>query len=205
MTTQLFYIYKHTCLINKKSYIGVTNNLKVRTASHKTPTSACPAIRNAIQKYGWENFSTELLCTTSDLNEANLLEEQFISSHRTLVPNGYNLKSGGLYQLWSEHMKLEMSQKRKGVPKSDIHKQKLQQVLIKARQKSVLVNHTDAANKKRSLTLQGRVITAEHRQKTSKAMTGKKKEIRSCTHCGLQASYVNINRWHNDNCKHKPI
>ncbi len=91
----LFTIYKHTCNVTGKSYIGQTKNIKQRNWTHGRPYSRCPAFRNAVQKYGWENFVTEILFDGLSITEANALEEQAIREHNTRVPHGYNLEPGG--------------------------------------------------------------------------------------------------------------
>ena len=40
-----------------KSYVGqTTRDIEERFGEHQEPTSACSAIRNAIQYYGWDRF-----------------------------------------------------------------------------------------------------------------------------------------------------
>jgi group I intron endonuclease len=91
----VFTIYKHTCIVTGKSYIGQTQNLKDRSWMHTRPYSRCPAFRNAVQKYGWDNFTTEILHEGLSLAQANEYEELAIAAHSTQVPHGYNLSPGG--------------------------------------------------------------------------------------------------------------
>jgi group I intron endonuclease len=83
-------IYKITCKPTGMSYVGQTINLKRRLQSHKSKTSVCTYIKNAIQKYGWDNFEVETLW------EGNIkllcdMEVKFIEEYNTMAPNGYNL------------------------------------------------------------------------------------------------------------------
>lgn len=120
-----YIIYKHTCSISKKSYIGLTKNLSQRTRDHKSLSLQCPVFHKAIKKYGWENFTTEILDCAEAIDEANVLEEKYIAHHNTMVPNGYNLKSGGKYNLHSEETKQKISEAHKGMKLSKATKQKM--------------------------------------------------------------------------------
>ncbi len=100
MKEKLYCIYIHTSP-SGKSYIGLTKRLKIRERQHQT-TNKCPAFRNAIDKYGWNNFIHEILEENLTLEEANIFEELYIAEYNTLSPYGYNLKSGGLNNRYSE-------------------------------------------------------------------------------------------------------
>lgn len=87
-------VYKHTSP-SGQSYIGITNNYKKRCLEHQKSYSECFAFRNAIQKYGWDAFNHEILEENITLEDANIMEELYISKHNTMSPNGYNLTTGG--------------------------------------------------------------------------------------------------------------
>lgn len=174
-------IYKHTSP-SGKSYIGQTNNVSQREASHKIPSSKCTAFRNAIQKYGWDNFTHQVLAQNLTLTQANEQEERLISEHNTLAPGGYNLRSGGQNQLISEEVKRKWSETRKGRPRSPEHQAKLnaaarlrvrtpehQAKLVEAAKRV----RTEETRRKLSVALMGRVKTDEHRRKISETTKGK--------------------------------
>lgn len=83
-------IYKIENLINGKIYIGQSIHIERRWQEHcqKTSTSL---IGQAIQKYGKENFSFQILQEVSDLTLLNQLESNYIQHFNSLVPNGYNI------------------------------------------------------------------------------------------------------------------
>ena len=90
-------IYKITCLISGKSYVGKTKRkLEKRICEHKCNDSkGTSAIEVAIQKYGWEgNFSYEVLevCPIEQLNEREIF---WIAELNSKSPHGYNLTDGG--------------------------------------------------------------------------------------------------------------
>lgn len=81
--------------INGKCYIGQSRNIKARLNCHKSLFSkTCVALFNALNKYGPENFEFLILeeCTIEDLNAR---ECYWIERFNTMVPDGYNLTSGG--------------------------------------------------------------------------------------------------------------
>ena len=89
-----FCVYMHTSP-SGKSYIGQTNDYARRCRLHRSKSSGCKAISNAIQKYGWDNFTHKIIEDNLSLEDANELEEFLIEECNTLSPNGYNLKTGG--------------------------------------------------------------------------------------------------------------
>ena len=87
------YIYKLTNLVNGKSYIGQTNNLKRRFQEHLHDKRAGHPIHLALRKYGRENFSCEVLYYGEDYNEE---EKKWIAYYETNNRDkGYNIAIGG--------------------------------------------------------------------------------------------------------------
>lgn len=89
-------IYKITNKINGKCYIGQTimSTPKKRWTAHCCRTSKS-IISQAIQKYGKENFTFEVIAEASSLEELNEMEKFNIAANRSLAPEGYNIASGG--------------------------------------------------------------------------------------------------------------
>lgn len=88
-------IYKITNKINGKMYIGQSQHPERRWIEHcshaKNNTDNYP-IHLAINKYGKENFDFEILEWTETYNQR---EKDLIKECNTIVPNGYNISSGG--------------------------------------------------------------------------------------------------------------
>lgn len=63
---------------------------------HSYATNDC-VISRAIRKYGWKNFTHEVICVTEDRDEAyKILEPKYIAEHRSNERNiGYNSTAGG--------------------------------------------------------------------------------------------------------------
>lgn len=86
-------IYKITNTVNNKSYIGQTRqSIQFRWNQH-TSKKDNTYFHNAIQKYGKDNFTIEILeeCDVSELNEKEIF---YIAKYDTFK-NGYNLTIGG--------------------------------------------------------------------------------------------------------------
>jgi len=93
------YIYKITNTISKKCYIGETKktNPYLRWNEHKRKIDkglGCPALQDAVKKYGIENFTFEILIICFD-EERYKFEIEYIKKYNSMVPNGYNLTRGG--------------------------------------------------------------------------------------------------------------
>lgn len=122
------FVYLTKNIINNKSYIGwhATNNINDKYIGSGL------LLRSDIQKYGHENFITNII---EFCNKDNILEKEifWIKEKNSLVPNGYNIAYGGegdrlrendvkkgkTYEeyygtLRAQEIKQKFSQKRKG-------------------------------------------------------------------------------------------
>lgn len=97
-----FYIYKCTNLINNKIYIGKSNNPQKRWSRHIYDSkkdkigSKQLLFHRAIRKYGYQNFSIEILSEYDSDKECLLAEIDFIKSLKSNdISIGYNLTTGG--------------------------------------------------------------------------------------------------------------
>lgn len=84
------YIYKTTNLINNRSYIGK----KQKEIFDPTYYGSGLILKEAIKKYGKENFSIEILSWATTTVELNKLEELYISQYRA-ISDLYNIAKGG--------------------------------------------------------------------------------------------------------------
>ena len=123
-------IYKHTSP-SGKYYIGVTRqqNLNRRWMSGYGYTS-CPLFNNAIQKYGWENFTHEILEDYVPIEKINDRECYWIKLYQSNNRNfGYNIEEGGhAYRTFSKETRKKISDAIKRKPKSEECKQKLRNI-----------------------------------------------------------------------------
>ncbi len=86
-------IYCITCLLNGMKYVGQTTQpLGRRIGQHKRGDQY---IDHAIQKYGWENFTVEVLEECTSREQLNEREIFWIAELKCMSPNGYNFTGGG--------------------------------------------------------------------------------------------------------------
>lgn len=95
------FVYKITNLINQKYYIGVhsTDNLDDGYMGSGT------AIKNAIEKYGIENFKREIIEVVGSAEEKWLAEIKHVTLEVVRDENSYNMAPGG--KNWIAAMKRE--------------------------------------------------------------------------------------------------
>lgn len=91
-------VYKCTCRINGKVYIGITKNpIETRMAQHKSKANRGSRLKFhlALLKYGFENFDWECIHTTDNLGELFDREKYFIALFQSNGSMGYNMTDGG--------------------------------------------------------------------------------------------------------------
>lgn len=114
----MYFIYKHTNIVNNKVYIGQT----CQQPNRRFGRNGINYIKyntyfgRAIQKYGWDSFEHQIIQTTDTKEKADILEKMWISFYRKR--NGvYNLSDGGegnTGYIMSEEAKLKISKAKKG-------------------------------------------------------------------------------------------
>lgn len=147
-------IYKAINKINGKVYIGLTTkSLEWRIMKHRQdhnrPNVHKAYLYRAMRKYGFENFTWEVIDTATSLKELHDKEKYWIEYYGSFndKSKGYNSTSGGegMYQLTDEE-RVARSERAKGeknpmygVPSpmkgkkfSEEHKRKISEALSKA-------------------------------------------------------------------------
>ena len=105
MEDKKYCVYMHTNIINGKKYIGQTcrkpeqrwgHNGSGYLRKYKDRRYNQPLFAHAILKYGWDNFTHEVLFDNLSKEEACLLEQCYIALYDTTNRNkGYNRTTGG--------------------------------------------------------------------------------------------------------------
>ena len=91
-----YVVYVHQNKVNGKRYIGITNNTVKRWYGKGKHYDGCPRFFNAIQKYGWDNFTHKVIERGLTLEEANERERFYIAKYKsTEKAHGYNITTGG--------------------------------------------------------------------------------------------------------------
>jgi len=94
------YIYRITNTFSGKCYIGETKQIspEKRWKGHIksiTKNKGCPALKDAIKKYGLDKFKFEVIIICFDEDRFKY-EVEYIKKFNSQVPNGYNILPGGI-------------------------------------------------------------------------------------------------------------
>ena len=164
------YIYKITNKIDGKSYVGQSlNDPKIRWKQHFRENSGCICLRNAIQKYGKENFKTEIICICFD-EDINFYEIEYIEKFNTISPNGYNLQSGGNNgrRLHEDTKKKLSNTMKKVMNNEDIKKKLSESTRLYYSVPRTKVARSEEFKKNLSDKLKGRKLSEEDKQNKRK-------------------------------------
>lgn len=102
-------VYCHTNKINGKKYIGITSQKPERRWNNGRGYINNEYFYRAILKYGWHNFTHDILYTGLDKETAEELEVKLISEYDSANnQHGYNIELGGNS---TEKFTLEICQK----------------------------------------------------------------------------------------------
>lgn len=89
-------VYIHTCLINQKSYVGITSKKPEYRWGSNGDGYKRQSFYNAIQKYGWDNFEHKIVASNLSEKEAKEMEIYLIDKLQSHIhKNGYNVTLGG--------------------------------------------------------------------------------------------------------------
>lgn len=101
---QQWYVYKHTNKMNNKSYIGITCQVPSHRWGHEGHNYQLqPKFYNAIIKYGWDNFTHEILFQNLTKEDALKQEANLIQQYNSIL-NGYNESIGLNDELYSKEV-----------------------------------------------------------------------------------------------------
>lgn len=90
----MIYLYKHTLKNSRMCYIGQTNNIERRWENNGENYRTSKKFYAAIKKYGWDNFTHEILEETENPNYANKREQYYIGKFNSIA-KGFNYDIGG--------------------------------------------------------------------------------------------------------------
>lgn len=163
----MHYIYKITNLYNGKVYIGQSKNPKKRWYMHCNKHGGCIKITRAIQKYGKDMFSFEVILECS-VEDADSLESQCIWWFNS-VAYGYNVcyfSNTRRYLKHTEETKAKMRNKAIGRLHSEETKAKISRI------KSGNSKNSPSTRRKISESSLGHKKSLETRQKMSESRRG---------------------------------
>lgn len=189
-------IYKIVNLINGSFYIGQDSK------NNPNYLGSGKIIKQAIKKYGKNNFKKIILEECSNLKELSEREIYWIE-HENAISKGYNIAKGGNGgdTISKNPNRDKIIKKLSG--KTPWNKGK------------VIGPMSEEEKAKRSKTLKKKYKNKVHHSKGTEPWNKNKKGLQvawnkgkeapsiNCPHCGKSTSIQNANRWHFDNCKSK--
>ena len=106
-------VYKHTTP-SGKVYIGITSQNINKRWKNGLGYEGCTAFYRAIQKYGWENITHEIVTAGLSKIEACEIEQRLIEEYKSHDPKyGYNLTHGGEHYEPNEEWRRKLSESNK--------------------------------------------------------------------------------------------
>lgn len=216
-------LYKTTNNVNGKYYIGVhtTDNL------NDGYIGSGWLFKRALEKYGKENFTREILEIHDNREDALMTESKIVVTNQE-DKNSYNLRTGGLGgTIHAESTKELLSNITKKQFYSNESREKHSEIMKQYYKKNP---QSDETIKKRAAACTGLKRSDETKAKMSKsqkkyfedngvseetrfkqseaaknrsrqAWTGKKRPTKICPYCNKEGADFLMVRWHFDNCK----
>lgn len=188
-----YLVYKHTSP-SGKVYIGITKQSANGRWKNGFGYQSSPHFWSAIQKYGWENFSHEVLFEGLCVDRACELEKELIEKYNAIDRRfGYNEKTGGQTgSFYNEEARKKISESNKRFYAN--HPEIIQRIVNKNKG----YKHTEEAKKKMSEAAKRRhcVMSDEWKQKIGEAnkrryLNDEELYKRSCEKCrsnGMKAA-----------------
>lgn len=157
-------VYKIINIVNLKTYIGITSKSlahRWRTHLNSRNVKSNRPLYNSMRKYGVNNFKIELICECSSKEEMFQKEMYYISLYKSNISQfGYNISSGGEFNIASEEARLKLSELSRQRWKNSEFKSKMIKALT-------------GISKTGQNHFKGKKHTKESLEKISKSRTGK--------------------------------
>ena len=131
-SSRTYIVYKHTSP-SGKVYVGITSRSpEARWGKDGVEYKANKHFWNAIQKYGWDSFDHEIVCTDLNYVDACEKEKELIAKYNCMNPAfGYNQTSGGDGgRILSPEVKLKIVSAVKERWKNPAYKQHFHDIMV---------------------------------------------------------------------------
>lgn len=179
-----YFIYCTTNIISGKKYIGYHSSTNLNDGYFGSGT----ALKDAIKRYGKENFKREILEFLSE-NENHLdIEEKYIRDYKTITPEGYNISPRGGLGLITPEIRDKIGNGHRGKTQSEEAKRKIGKYRKgkKPWNKGIsgVIKHSDESNKKKGRegkqnSFYGKKHSPETIEKMRNAKLGEKNPMHS--------------------------
>ena len=151
-----YYVYKHTAP-NGKIYIGITQQRPAKRWGSGYNYDYNDHLFNAIKKYGWENFSHEILFSELSREDAMAKEIELIAFYDSANRNkGYNVSPGGAAQTDETKAKIQATREERKLDELQSQRSKERWADPEYREKTIK-------------NMQGQVRTEESRERYRQA------------------------------------
>lgn len=166
-------IYKLTCVVNGKIYVGKATDLEARLYMHsRAYDHRRSALHRAIRKHGFKEFTVEILDHTENDEQLSQCEREWIEKlNATDRRVGYNITSGGnggmLGYRFTDEQRALLSAQRKG--------RKQHPNVVSALLRAASRPKSDQTKKRMSEAAKLRGLNVEYRHRMSIATRGRKK------------------------------
>lgn len=167
-----YVVYKHTSP-SGKCYVGITCQKPERRWRNGEGYVECTAFYNAIRKYGWENFTHEILKNHLTFEQACEEEKYYIEFFGSLTTqNGYNLENGGrVNQTVSLETRNKISNSLRGRKRPPMTLEQRKRISESHKGKKMPPRSKETCEKL-SEALTGRTFSEEHKKHISESKKG---------------------------------
>ena len=186
---------EHTNIF-EQGYVGVSNRFERRIWEH-LKVSGNAHLKNAINKYGWDNLVKEKVIIA---DESYCLDME--TKFRPKESIGWNIvMGGGMPPIAQKGMGLGRAAWNKGLAWSEEYKEKVSAGVAKLWENPEYRQAMSDAHKGQTSGMKGK----KHSEETiAKILATRKAQSWVCPHCDKTGKGVHTaNRWHFDNCKKK--
>lgn len=163
------YIYKTTCLISGRWYLGMhsTDNLE------DGYLGSGQVLWKSIKKYGKDKHVREILEFLDSRLALIQREEQIITAEIRADPNCMNLRNGGTGQAPGFNATEQAKAKMSAASKAAIRTPEWYAKVVSTRTANGSYVHTDETKAKISKRFLGTTLSAEHKEKISRGLEGR--------------------------------
>lgn len=171
----MYSVYIHT-FPNEKKYVGVTSWKPELRWGANGGNYKNPYMKNAIQKYGWDNVEHKIVAEGLTIDEASKMEKELIQKYNSADREfGYNISLGGIERkICSEETKEKLRQANIGKVMSEESRKKIS-IFQKGQKRTEEAKHNMSIAQKKSFANGNNAMhSPEARAKAAHKLKGKK-------------------------------
>ena len=190
-----------------KNIVKKKINIGKEVRNQKNYMGSGKIIRQALKKYGRENFKKEVLEKCTNKESLALREKYWIQLYKSKNFELYNIAEGGeggrtTEFPWNFGLKLNSlsEEHKKKISNSLIGRKRPQEVRKKISESHKGRSKSEKHKKTLSEINMGKKLSEETKIKMSNVRKNVKQKILTCPYCGKEGG-TTMHRWHFNNCK----